>query len=160
MLNAMRHARADLVQGDRSHARRDSLVRRAGSVVGRLFRRALLGDRVRDTGCSLRILKREYALRLPLEFRGMHRFIPVTVAHLGGTIIEYRVNHRPRTAGQTKYGMGIVQRAIPGLIDLFAVRYMRSRRRPVACQELGEVRPRGTAAPLEPASRHAPTAPV
>jgi len=129
MVRLMREKGADMVQGDRSHARKDSFVRRAGSVVGRTFRRLLLGDTIRDTGCSLRVMRREIAVQLPLQFRGMHRFIPVTARHLGYTVIEMPVHHRPRTAGQTKYGMGIAQRAIPGLIDLFAVRYMRSRRR-------------------------------
>lgn len=130
MLDLMRKHAADMVQGDRSHARKDNAVRRIGSIVGRTFRLWLLGDPIRDTGCSLRVMKREIALRLPLEFRGMHRFIPVTARHLGYSVVEMRVNHRPRHAGQTKYGMGIVQRALPGLIDLLAVRYMRSRRRP------------------------------
>lgn len=138
MVRTLRETGADLVQGDRSHARRDSLVRRWGSVVGRVFRRMLLGDAVRDTGCSLRVMKREFALRLPLEFRGMHRFIPVSVAHLGGRVVEVRVTHRPRVAGTTKYGMGIVQRAIPGLLDLFAVRWMRARRRPTTSVEVTE----------------------
>lgn len=137
MLSLMRERSADMVQGDRSHARRDNAVRRIGSIVGRLFRRWLLGDTIRDTGCSLRIMKREIALALPLEFKGMHRFIPVTARHLGYTVVEMPVNHRPRVAGQTKYGLGITKRAIPGLIDLFAVRYMRSRRRPVAAEEIG-----------------------
>ena len=61
----------------------------------------------------------------------MHRFIPVTARHLGYVVVEMQVNHRPRVAGTTKYGFGIVQRGIPGLIDCFAVRYMRNRRRPV-----------------------------
>lgn len=136
MIEAMEKEHADLVQGDRSQARKDNVVRRVGSIVGRKFRYWLLGDSVRDTGCSLRVMKREFALRLPLEFRGMHRFIPVTIRDLGGVVIERRVNHRPRTAGETKYGMGIVQRALPGLIDLFAVRYMRKRRRPVTSIEV------------------------
>ncbi|MCW5775210.1 MAG: glycosyltransferase family 2 protein [Phycisphaeraceae bacterium] len=136
MLDLMRSSGADLVQGDRSHARRDSAVRRWGSVVGRLFRRWLLGDTIRDTGCSLRIMRREVALALPLEFRGAHRFIPVTARHLGYAVVEMPVNHRPRAAGETKYGMGIAQRAIPGLIDCFAIRWMRSRRRPVECVEV------------------------
>ena len=51
--------------------------------------------------------------------------------------ITYR-SHRPRTRGTTKYGLGITKRAIPGLVDLFAVRWMRKRRRPV---EAVEVRP-------------------
>lgn len=131
MLALMKQTGADMVQGDRSHARRDSLVRRVGSIVGRLFRRWLLGDHVRDTGCSLRVMTREIALRLPLEFRGMHRFIPVSAARMGYGLVEMRVNHRPRHAGTTKYGMGIVQRALPGLIDLLAVAWMANRRRPV-----------------------------
>jgi dolichol-phosphate mannosyltransferase len=137
MLRLLEETDADMVQGDRSHARKDSPVRRVGSIVGRTFRRWLLGDTIRDTGCSLRVLKREYALQLPLELRGMHRFIPVTTRHLGGRVVEMRVNHRPRTSGETKYGMGITKRAIPGLIDLFAVRYMRGRRRPVEHAEIG-----------------------
>lgn len=136
MLEHMRAEGADMVQGDRSRARQDNLVRKVGSAVGRAFRRWLLGDTIRDTGCSLRIMKREFALALPLEFKGMHRFIPVTVASLGAKVVQMPVNHRPRTAGETKYGLGIWQRAIPGLIDLFAVRYMRNRRRPVRYEEI------------------------
>jgi dolichol-phosphate mannosyltransferase len=127
---------ADMVQGDRSRARKDNAVRRVGSVVGRKFRRWLLGDTIRDTGCSLRLMKREIALQLPLELLGMHRFIPVTARHLGYTVVEMEVCHRPRVAGATKYGLGITKRAIPGLIDLLAVRYMRTRRRPVECEEI------------------------
>lgn len=150
MLDLLCSSGADFVQGDRSHARRDNVVRRVGSIVGRSFRRWLLGDTIRDTGCSLRILKREIAVQLPLQFKGMHRFIPVTARHLGYTVVEMRVNHRPRIAGQTKYGMGITKRAIPGLIDLLAVRYMRNRRRPV---DSTEVRPPAATAP--PASHAA-----
>ena len=139
MVARLRETGAGLVQGDRSHARRDNFVRRAGSVVGRAFRRWLLGDVIRDTGCSLRVMKRELALELPLEFRGMHRFIPITAMHLGYSVVEVRVSHRPRIAGKTKYGMGILPRAIPGLIDLFAVRYMRSRRRPTVGEEVSHL---------------------
>ena len=140
MLELMRTTGADMIQGDRSHARKDSFVRRIGSVVGRKFRLWLLGDSIRDTGCSLRVMKREIAVQLPFQFRGMHRFIPVTARHLGYRVEEMRVHHRPRTAGETKYGMGIMQRAIPGLIDLFAVRYLRARRRPTDHEEINTSR--------------------
>lgn len=136
VIELMRSSGADLVQGDRSHARKDNLVRRMGSIVGRLFRRWLLGDTVRDTGCSLRVMKREVALKLPLEFRGVHRFIPVLATHLGYKVVEMRVSHRARVAGETKYGLGIVQRALPGLHDLFVVRWMKSRRRPTQSEEI------------------------
>lgn len=129
LIDALEREHADLVQGDRSRARRDHFVRRAGSVVGRVFRRLLLGDSIRDTGCSLRVMRREVALLLPLEFRGVHRFIPVSARRMGFTVVERPVRHRPRLAGQTKYGMGVAQRAIPGLIDCFAMRWMFNRRR-------------------------------
>lgn len=134
MIVLLKEKNADLVQGDRSAARKDNLVRRVTSFVGRLFRRWLLGDTIRDTGCSLRVMKREIALALPLEFRGIHRFIPVTARQLGYNVIETPVRHRPRTAGRTNYG--IWNRAIPGLIDCFAVRWMRKRRRPTEFREL------------------------
>jgi dolichol-phosphate mannosyltransferase len=128
MLALMDESGADMIQGDRSANRRDTFVRRVTSLVGRLFRRWLLGDSIRDTGCSLRVMRRELALQLPLQFRGMHRFIPVTGRQLGYTVIETPVNHRPRIAGEAKYG--IWNRALPGLIDCFAMRWMRHRRRP------------------------------
>ena len=134
MIVLLKETNADLVQGDRSAARQDNLVRRVTSRVGRLFRRWLLGDTIRDTGCSLRVMKREIALALPLEFRGVHRFIPVTARQLGYNVIETPVGHRPRTAGRTNYG--IWNRAIPGLIDCLAVRWMRQRRRPTRFREL------------------------
>lgn len=122
---------ADFVQGDRSAARRegDAWIRQYTSVIGRWFRRAILADTIRDTGCSLRVLKREIGLKLPLEFKGAHRFIPVTARQLGYTVIELPVSHRERFAGEPKYGVGISKRAIPGLIDCFAVRWMGTRRR-------------------------------
>ncbi len=134
---------ADFVQGDRSAARRagDAWIRQYTSVIGRWFRRALLGDMIRDTGCSLRVLKREIALKLPLEFKGSHRFIPVTARQLGYTVVEMPVNHRERFAGEPKYGVGISKRAIPGLIDCFAIRWMGNRRRlPERITEAGAAR--------------------
>ena len=122
---------ADFVQGDRSAARRegDAWIRQVSSIIGRAFRRGILGDTIRDTGCSLRVMRREIGLRLPLEFKGMHRFIPVTARQLGYSVVELPVSHRTRFAGTPKYGAGIRKRAIPGLIDCFAVRWMRGRRR-------------------------------
>jgi glycosyltransferase involved in cell wall biosynthesis len=147
---------ADFVQGDRSAARAlgDARVRRIGSIVGRLARRALLGDTVRDTGCSLRVMKREIALALPLEFKGMHRFVPVTARRLGYTVVELPVAHRPRHAGEPKYGLGITHRAVPGLVDCLVVRWMSNRRRlPVACERWAPSPPRGgeVAARADPA---------
>jgi len=131
-LQAMRDSGADMVQGDRSANRRDTFVRRRTSGVGRLFRKMMLGDTIRDTGCSLRVFKREVGLALPLQYKGMHRFVPYYARLMGYAVIEVEAHHRPRTAGEAKYG--IWNRALPGLRDLFAVRWMRSRLRPVRCE--------------------------
>jgi glycosyltransferase involved in cell wall biosynthesis len=132
MIRLLRERDADMVQGDRSANRRDTIVRIFSSWVGRTFRRTLLGDTIRDTGCSLRVFKRELGLQLPLQYKGMHRFIPVYARTLGYMVIETPVHHRPRIAGEAKYG--IWNRALPGLRDLFAVRWMRTRLRPVQCE--------------------------
>lgn len=134
LLEVMRTTGADMVQGDRSANRRDTLGRRIASWVGRTFRKLLLGDTIRDTGCSLRVMRRAVGLAIPLEFRGMHRFIPITARQLGYTVVETPVRHRPRVAGQAKYG--VFNRAIPGFIDCLAVRWMRHRRRPTSAEEV------------------------
>lgn len=132
MLAMMRETGADMVQGDRSANRRDTAWRRFSSWVGRTFRKTLLADTIRDTGCSLRVFKREIGLALPLQYKGMHRFVPFYARELGYTVVECPVHHRPRTAGEAKYGAW--NRALPGLRDLFAVRWMRSRLKPVECE--------------------------
>ncbi len=129
MVALLERTGAGLVQGDRSANRRDNLVRRLGSRVGRVARRVLLGDRVRDTGCSARVMTREVAQELPLQFKGMHRFIPAYAGLLGVSVRELAVTHRPRRAGRTKYGLGIVNRGWSGLCDCFAMRWMASRMR-------------------------------
>ncbi len=151
MLDLLRSTEADMIQGDRSHARRDTPLRRLSSAVGRTARAIILADSIRDTGCSLRVLRRSYAERLPLEFRGAHRFIPITVRQMGGRVVETPVNHRPRVAGRAKYG--VWNRAIPGLIDCFAIRWMGARRRPVTCDEKHVAPVVETAAERRPAAR-------
>lgn len=122
MVTMLKERRADLVQGDRSARRHDHAGRRAASAVGRMARRALLHDPVRDTGCATRVMRAELARRLPLNHAGMHRFIPACVTALGGRVVETPVNHRPRGAGRTKYGTGIFARGLPGLRGCFFVR--------------------------------------
>ncbi len=135
LLALLERSGADLVQGDRSRARRDGWVRRAGSGVGRLYRRLVLGDRVRDTSCSLRVMRRELALALPLELAGAHRFVPALARQLGYRVTEMPVAHHPRRAGRSKYGLGL-GRALPGLVDGLGVRWLGRRRRRIAFDEV------------------------
>jgi dolichol-phosphate mannosyltransferase len=127
MLDVMRAGEADMVQGDRSANRRDTVVRRITSWVGRTARSTILGDGIRDTGCTTRVVKREFAVQFPLQFKGMHRFMPVYARMLGARVVERPVHHRPRVAGVAKYG--VLNRGFVGLIDCFAMRWMIRRHR-------------------------------
>ena len=122
MLDRLHTEHVDLVQGDRTAHRADHAGRRLASGVGRLARKHLLHDTVRDTGCATRVLRTELARRLPLDVDGMHRFIPACAAALGGRVVETPVSHRPRRAGRTKYGTDVLRRGLPGLRGCFYVR--------------------------------------
>jgi glycosyltransferase involved in cell wall biosynthesis len=115
---------ADLVCGYRVK-RRDTLVKRATSRVANAVRSRYTRDGVRDTGCTLKAMRRECADAL-LPFNGMHRFIPALVKAAGYQLVEVPVNHRPRRFGQSKYGLG--NRALRATIDMFGVRWLLSRK--------------------------------
>jgi len=132
MLEILRRGEADFVQGDRSAMRQDAWVRKAGTAVGRAVRRWVLGDTVRDTGCATRMMTRDIARGLPMQYEGMHRFLPAYAALMGARIVERPVNHRSRHSGTSKYGLGVLSRAGVGLRDTLAVHWMRSRYRAVS----------------------------
>ncbi|HKI83083.1 MAG TPA: glycosyltransferase family 2 protein [Candidatus Krumholzibacteria bacterium] len=109
----------DMVNGVRVQ-RRDDWIRVLSSRIGNGFRNLVTGDHITDVGCSTRVFKREYVDAIP-HFNGMHRFLPTFVRAMGGAIGEAPVSHRPRAAGQTKYGVG--NRLFRGLADTFGVRW-------------------------------------
>ncbi|MEI6560864.1 MAG: glycosyltransferase family 2 protein [Verrucomicrobiota bacterium] len=114
---------ADLVCGYRAK-RKDTVVKQITSRVANFVRSRFTKDGVRDTGCTLKAMRRECRDALVL-FYGMHRFIPALVKGAGHRIVEVAVNHRPRTAGVSKYGLG--NRAIKATVDMFGVRWLLSR---------------------------------
>jgi Glycosyltransferases involved in cell wall biogenesis len=113
----------DLVCGWRTE-RHDTLMRKISSRVANAVRNVVTGDRVHDTGCSLKIFRRCVIERLQL-FNGMHRFFPALALMHGFTVIEVPVRHHPRMHGISKYGVG--NRLFRGLYDLMAVRWMQTR---------------------------------
>jgi dolichol-phosphate mannosyltransferase len=115
---------ADLVCGYRAQ-RKDTVVKRVTSRVANFVRSRFTKDGVRDTGCTLKAMRRECIGAL-LPFKGMHRFIPALVKSAGYRLIEIPVNHRPRKFGQSKYGLG--NRALRATTDMFGVRWLLSRR--------------------------------
>ena len=115
---------ADLVCGYRAQ-RKDTVVKRITSRVANFVRSRFTKDGVRDTGCTLKAMKRECIDAL-LPFKGMHRFIPALVKGAGFNLVEVPVNHRPRQFGESKYGLG--NRALRATMDMFGVRWLLSRR--------------------------------
>lgn len=115
---------ADLVCGYRIN-RQDTLVRRLTSWIANAVRSRFTKDGVRDTGCTLKAIRRECVSAL-IPFKGMHRFIPALIKGAGYRVVEIPVNHRPRRFGQSKYGLG--NRALRATIDMFGVRWLLSRR--------------------------------
>ena len=123
MMDEMATSGADMVIGVRVN-RRDTWSRRMQSKIGNGFRNWITRDRVTDTGCSLKLIRREAIDRVKL-FTGMHRFLPTLVRLEGYRVVEIPVNHRPRRFGQSKYG--VMNRALRGLVDCLAVRWMGTR---------------------------------
>jgi glycosyltransferase involved in cell wall biosynthesis len=114
---------ADLVCGYRAH-RKDTIVKRLTSRVANFVRSRFTKDYVRDTGCTLKAMRRECVVAL-VPFKGMHRFIPALIKGAGFRLVEIPVNHRARRFGLSKYGFG--NRALRATIDMFGVRWLLSR---------------------------------
>jgi dolichol-phosphate mannosyltransferase len=114
---------ADLVCGYREK-RKDTIVKRITSRVANFVRSRYTKDGVRDTGCTLKAMRRE-CVRALVPFKGMHRFIPALVKNAGYRLVEVPVHHRARRFGISKYGLG--NRALRATIDMFGVRWLLSR---------------------------------
>jgi glycosyltransferase involved in cell wall biosynthesis len=109
----------DMVCGWRQQ-RRDPLSKRIPSWFANRIISASTGVRLHDYGCSLKAIRAEVVKGLRL-YGEMHRFIPAVASWMGVTLAEIPVNHRPRTRGQSKYGLG---RTLRVLIDLFTVKFL------------------------------------
>jgi dolichol-phosphate mannosyltransferase len=117
-------AGVDLVGGNRRHARKDTWVKRISSVVANSVRSKMLGDSTPDTGCGLKLIRRDVFLDLPY-FDHMHRFLPALVIRRGGQVVSVPVNHRPRERGVSNYGT--LDRLMVGIVDLFGVMWLQRR---------------------------------
>lgn len=115
---------ADFICGVRLK-RQDDWLRRLSAGIARRARRAALGVDFRDTGCSLRVFRRE-ALGGVLPFDGWHRFLPLLAHGAGARVLEIPVHHRPRVSGRSKYG--VWNRLGRGIWDLIGLHWYQHRR--------------------------------
>jgi glycosyltransferase involved in cell wall biosynthesis len=129
--------------------REDVWSKRVISRWANRIRNAVLGQSIRDTGCSVRIFPREIALRLPM-FRGGHRFFGPLLLREGCSIVQVAVNHRPRPHGVSHYNLW--NRSVRVVVDLFGVAWLM--RRPV-CYEVADTCSQEGPAPPPPVPTHA-----
>jgi len=85
----------------------------------------VLGDPITDAGCTYRALRRECVADIPF-FRGVHRFLPILLHARGYRVVEVPVENQARHSGKSHYG---VFDRFEAIVDMFAVRWMKSRMR-------------------------------
>jgi glycosyltransferase involved in cell wall biosynthesis len=122
----------DMVNGWRQK-RNDHFLRLIQSKIANGIRNGLSGDNIQDTGCSLKVYKRQCLEGLTL-YKGMHRFFPTLAKIRGFKVIEVPVSHNQRLHGVTKYKFG--SRVIKAFVDLMAVRWMKKRALRYTAREL------------------------
>lgn len=125
LAQAAAHPGTAMVAGQRA-IRRDSWIKRISSRIANKVRASLLRDDTPDTGCGLKLIRRDVLLSVPY-FNHMHRFLPALVRRHGGTVLHVPVNHRHRTEGKSKYGT--LDRLWVGIWDLIGVMWLMKRNR-------------------------------
>ena len=104
--------------------REDVWSKRVVSRWANRIRNAVLGQSIKDTGCSVRIFPRDAALRLPM-FRGVHRFLGPLLLREGLKVVQVPVTHRPRPHGTSHYNFR--NRSLKVVVDLFGVAWLMRR---------------------------------
>jgi len=112
-----------MVAGQRAK-RNDNAVRRYTSRLANTIRQACLKDGTRDTGCSLKLFRRDDYLALPY-FNHMHRYLPALMMREHVKIVHVDVSHRARAHGVSKYGT--IDRLLAAVTDLSGVMWLQTR---------------------------------
>lgn len=116
MIEYLEENNLDVVSGWRKN-RKDTFMKRFVSRGANFLRHLLVHDGIHDSGCSLKVYRRECFKGVTL-YGEQHRFIPAILKIKGFTVGEVVVHHRARTAGITKYNWS---RTIKGFVDMISV---------------------------------------
>jgi glycosyltransferase involved in cell wall biosynthesis len=119
----------DLLAGWRKNRKDGLFLRKVPSFLANRLIGSVTGVRLHDYGCTLKVYRAE-AIRGVRLYGEMHRFIPAWLASTTAPsrIAEQAVNHRPRHAGTSKYGISRTFRVILDLLSVYF--FMRYRARP------------------------------
>jgi len=112
----------DVVSGWRRKRHDNAITRLLPSKIANWLISRITGVKLHDYGCTLKVYRREVLEETKL-YGEMHRFIPALASWSGARIAEMPVNHRPRTAGTAKYGLG---RTLKVVLDLITVKFLGS----------------------------------
>jgi len=112
----------DVVSGWRKKRHDNAVTRLLPSKIANWLISRITGVKLHDYGCTLKVYRRDVLEEIKL-YGEMHRFIPALASWSGARISEIPVNHRPRTAGKTKYGLG---RTLKVVLDLITVKFLGS----------------------------------
>ncbi len=123
MLKLIEDDECDMVNGWRTK-RNDPWIRLVSTKIANGVRNWLTNEKIHDSACGLRVFRRECFEKIKF-YNGMHRFLSTLIRMEGYRVKEIPVNHRPRIAGEAKYG--VWNRLFRALRDTFAVRWMQSR---------------------------------
>ena len=110
----------DVVSGWRRNRQDALLSRKIPSWIANRLVARISGVSLHDFGCTLKAYRRRVLAGVRL-YGEMHRFIPIFAAWQGAKVTEQVVNHRARTAGKTKYGLG---RTFNVVLDLILIRFL------------------------------------
>ena len=111
----------DLLCGWRKKREDNFILRKLPSRAANWLISRTSGVVLHDYGCTLKVFRREYVTDIPL-YGQMHRFIPIYVTWAGARMMEVQVNHRPRTRGQSKYGLSRTFRVVLVLLTTVFLR--------------------------------------
>ena len=118
----------DYVTGWREKRKDGFILRKFPSKIANFIIRKVTKTKFKDLGCSLKVYRRSVVDHLHL-YGEMHRFIGVLIESMGVKVAQIPVNHRPRVAGVSKYG---INRTFKVILDLLTVWFMKGfRTKPV-----------------------------
>ena len=111
----------DIVSGWRKNRQDKMMSRRFPSVIAnKLIKRLTWTEEIHDFGCTMKAYRREVLEDVTI-YGEMHRFLPAICKWRGAKVTEEVVNHRPRVAGKSKYGL---KRTVKVLLDLMTVKFL------------------------------------
>ncbi len=110
----------DVVSGWRKDRKDKLITRKVPSMLANRMISWIGGVPLHDYGCSLKAYRRDVIEDVKL-YGEMHRFIPVYASWAGARVAEIPVDHHPRVAGESKYGLS---RTVKVVYDLITIKFL------------------------------------